>query len=460
MLKPSLFTNRMAVLIISAAGAFAQDNAAAQAGSWKTWVIGSGKEHGVPPPPDASATRAELDWLRAMSKENDPRILEQIRYWDSGPPSYRWMEMIAKRQSAGQSVGAYFVRAYAYASMAVYDATIAAWEAKYAYQRKRPSGMDPDIQARVSIPASPSYPSDYAATAAAAATVMAYLVPGEAASFQSIAEEAGKSRLFAGVEYPSDYLAGWELGRRVAEQVIAKARRDGSDAVWSGTIPAGRCRWTGSNPGNISAANWMPLLLTSPSEFSPAPPPSCDSPEVQGELAQVRNFPRALTMANLNTNAKALYWQTNEGIFPWAVVHLNRWMLEDKLESNPPLAARAYALLGAVGYDAFIASQDGKYAYWYLRPAQLDPSITPLFQAPNFPTYPSNHSTFSAARSEVLAYLFPDRADFIRALGKEAGDSRIWAGIHFEMDNQAGVKLGQNVARKFIDWAENDGSKR
>jgi hypothetical protein len=39
-------------------------------------------------------------------------------------------------------------------------------------------------------------------------------------------------------------------------------------------------------------------------------------------------------------------------------------------------------------------------------------------------------------------------------LAKEAGDSRIWAGIHFEMDNQAGVALGKKVAGKFIDWAE------
>lgn len=60
----------------------------------------------------------------------------------------------------------------------------------------------------------------------------------------------------------------------------------------------------------------------------------------------------------------------------------------------------------------------------------------------------------------MLAYLFPDRADHIRAPGKEAGDSRIWAGIHFEMDNRAGVALGRNVARKFLDWAENDGSRR
>jgi membrane-associated phospholipid phosphatase len=83
----------------------------------------------------------------------------------------------------------------------------------------------------------------------------------------------------------------------------------------------------------------------------------------------------------------------------------------------------------------------------------------PLFPVPNFPSYPSNHSTFSAAKTEMLAYLFPTRADFIRAVGKEAGDSRIWAGIHFPMDNNAGVQLGKSVAELFISWAQSDGSE-
>jgi membrane-associated phospholipid phosphatase len=444
--------------IAIAAGLEAQG--ATNPGGWKTWVISSGRDHGVPPPPGAAESKAELDWLKGVATLNDPKIAAQVRFWDSGPPSYRWMELINQRQVAGQTVGAYPVRAYAYVALAVYDATIAAWNAKHQYARLRPQAADSSLAAKVPAPPSPSYPSDYAATAAAAAAVMAYLVPSEAAHFERMAEEAGKSRLFAGVEYPSDYLAGMELGRRVAQQVIARARMDGSDAAWTGSIPTGKCMWAGANPGNITAANWKPLLLASPSEFRPAPPPPCDSPEVQADLAAVRAFPRAPVMANLMTNARALYWQTPEGIFPWAVMHLNNWILEDKLENDPPRAARAYALLGALTYDAFIASQDGKFAYWYIRPAQLDPSLVPLFQAPNFPSYPSNHSTFSTSRAEILAYLFPDRADVIRAIGREAGDSRIWAGIHFEIDNRAGVTLGLNVARKFIEWAEKDGSPR
>jgi membrane-associated phospholipid phosphatase len=134
-------------------------------------------------------------------------------------------------------------------------------------------------------------------------------------------------------------------------------------------------------------------------------------------------------------------------------------MFEDGLHQNPPRAARVYALIAAAMFDAFIASQDGKFAFWYIRPHQLDAGIVPLFAVPPFPSYPSNHSTFSATRAEVLAYLFPTRADFIRAVGKEAGDSRIWAGLHYEMDNIAGVNLGRAVAGVFIARAQQDGSQ-
>jgi hypothetical protein len=59
----------------------------------------------------------------------------------------------------------------------------------------------------------------------------------------------------------------------------------------------------------------------------------------------------------------------------------------------------------------------------------------------------------------MFAYLFPTRADFARAYAKEAGDSRIRAGIHYEFDNHAGVNLGKAVANKFIVRAPSDGSQ-
>ena len=57
---------------------------------------------------------------------------------------------------------------------------------------------------------------------------------------------------------------------------------------------------------------------------------------------------------------------------------------------------------------------------------------------------------------QVPAFL-SRQTDFIRAVGREAGDSRIWAGIHFEMDNQAGKQLGKSVAGVFISRAQEAG---
>jgi membrane-associated phospholipid phosphatase len=424
------------------------------AGRWRTWVISSGQDYRVPPPPDAAETRAELRSLADLVANNNPQTMEQIAHWDAGAPAYRWMDLISSRLFAGTPTSAYPHRVYTYVALAMYDATVAAWDSKYFYNRPRPSQLDHKLPTAVTVPNSPSYPSEHAAAAQAAASVLAYFLPAEAQSFQSMAEASGWSRVLAGVQYPSDYQAGLALGARVAAQVIAKARADGSDAAWTGTVPTGPCRWIGTNPVNVTGGSWSPLLLSSPSQFRPAVPPSCDSPQVLAEAATVRSFPRTF-----GTNYKAFYWQSPEGLNSWSYRYADKWMFEDDLMQNPPRVARVYALLAAVQFDAFIASQDGKFTYWYIRPHQLDPGITPIFPVPNHPSYPSNHSTFSTARAAIAAYLFPARADFIRALGKEAGDSRIWAGIHYPMDNVAGVQLGTSVAQLFIAWGQNDGSQ-
>ncbi|MEK1888485.1 MAG: phosphatase PAP2 family protein [Phyllobacterium sp.] len=375
-------------------------------------------------------------------------------FWDAGSPGYRWVELINERYLTGNPpLPPNPHRIYTYMTMAIYDATIAAWESKTFYHRARPTEMDSTLVAVLPTPRSSSYPSEHAATAGAAAAVLTHFFPDEASSFQSMAEEAAQSRVMAGLQFPSDATAGLELGKRVATKVIAKAVADGSDAVWKGTVPTGPCKWTGEKPGNVTMPGWKPILLTSADEFRPPAPPDCHSATVKADVDAVREFER-----KFSNNYKAFFWQSPAGAMTSWYDYASKWMFEDKTDANPPRAARTYAMLAAVFHDAFIASNDGKYAYWYLRPSQLDENITPLFAVPNFPSYPSNHSTLSTARSEVLAYLFPRHAEFIRALGKEAGDSRIWAGIHYEMDNKAGVALGKAVAETFIERGRMDGA--
>jgi membrane-associated phospholipid phosphatase len=446
--------------------AAAAESAEPTAGTWRTWIISSAADYRAPAPPGAAQTQAEIREVARLTGQNGPAEQAQITYWDAGAPAYRWMGLLHARSDAMQPLSTYPARLYAYVAIAMYDATIATWESKYYYERRRPSEIRPNLPVVLPVPQSPSYPSEHASTAWAAATVLSYFFPAEAASFEAMAREAGWSRVLAGLQFPSDYEAGRDLGIAVAQAVIARARSDGSAIPWSGVVPTGSCNWKQLNPqtppGNASAATWTTLLLSAPSQFRPPAPPSCtDATWLSTELKTVRDFPRAVpgNATIFATNYKAFYWQSPEGLNSWPFRYADRWIAEDHLDGNAPRVARIYALLGATQYDAFIASQDGKFTYWYIRPSQLDPSITPLIPVPNFPSYPSNHSTFSSSRSEILAYLFPTRAAFIRSVGKEAGDSRIWAGIHYPMDNVAGVNLGRAVAQVFIDWAKTDGSE-
>ena len=84
----------------------------------------------------------------------------QIAYSDAGSPAYRWMDLISNRLLAGTPTTAFAHRVYTYVSMAMYNATIAAWESKYFYNRARPSELDHHLPTAVDVPDSPSYPSN------------------------------------------------------------------------------------------------------------------------------------------------------------------------------------------------------------------------------------------------------------------------------------------------------------
>jgi hypothetical protein len=135
---------------------------------------------------------------------------------------------------------------------------------------------------------------------------------------------------------------------------------------------------------------------------------------VVAETAVVHNAPRSVpgTPSIFATNYKAVLLAKPEGLQVWPYRYADKWMFEDRLDQNPPRAARVYALIGAVQFDAFIASQDGKFTYWYIRPPQLDPAIVPLFPVPKLPKLPVQPLDVLCSQSGRAAYLFPTRADY------------------------------------------------
>jgi membrane-associated phospholipid phosphatase len=432
------------------------ENSDAEAGKWKTWVLSSGSQFRLPPPPDEVATRVELERLRGMIASRDPAARDRIIWWDTVAPPYRWNQIVLE-ESIKAGLNANFAsRRLALLHIALADAMIATWDSKYAHSRSRPSGMDRTLPTVVPLPATPSYPDEHAAAAATAAAVLSDMFPQRAAEFARLAEEAGRMRLLAGVAFPSDVEAGADLGRRVAQAVIERGRQDRSEQAWTGKVPTGPGYWTGTNPVVPQAATWATWLLTSPDEFRLPPPPPHGSPEFAAEMAQVKAYQRTP-----RSNALGLFWEVAVGglrNFEYWNQHTSRLLLEYGQATNAPRAARTYALLNAAFYDAGVACWDSKYTYWTIRPVQLDPEFKTVVPTPNHPSYPSAHVCYSMTSALVLAHLFPRDASALMALGRESGDSRIWAGIHYPMDITSGQQLAERVAGRAIERAKSDGA--
>jgi membrane-associated phospholipid phosphatase len=416
---------------------------------WQTWVLESASQFRSDAPPDETQTAIEIGQLLEMVADRDDAALQQIAYWNSGPATYRWNQIALNallERAAGSNMA---LRNLALLQVAIYDATVAAWDSKYTYNRPRPSEVEPELVTVIPNPSNPSYPSEYAVTAGAAATILAWLFPEDAQYFEDMAQEAVNSRLLAGVEFPSDTQAGLELGRQVAELVIARGQADGSDAEWTGSVPTEAGSWTGENPGSPTAGTWQTWVLTSPDQFRPDAPPAYDSEELAVQMAELREFERAPI-----TNAAATFWEFGAGgrriYWFWNDV-ASRLILASPSRDNAPLAARAYALVNIAGYDSMVACWDAKYTYWMIRPFQLDPEFTPLFTTPNHPSYPSAHSCMSSGMAGVLAHLFPTDAEEVRLLASEASESRIWGGIHYRIDVEAGTEIGENIATAVIE---------
>jgi membrane-associated phospholipid phosphatase len=439
------------------------------AGTWRTWVLASANavRPAPPPAPGSPQAQAELDEIVRTQAARSAAVDSLVRVWDTLPTT-RWHSRLLDLSAhywvllpdTRLATPARSARAFALLNVAMYDALVATWEAKYAYMRAAPVFADSRVQALAPVADAPSYPSEHAAAAAAAAAVLSYLFPAEdTTAFHALAREAGEARIAAGAAYRSDVDAGLELGRAVALRVIGRARSDGSDVAWGGTVPTGPADWrpTPSRfvgaPFDPNAGSWRTWVLPSGAAFRPAPPPAPGSPTFVADIAELRKLSVERTAEQVNI---ARYWASEAPSARWEV------FMRDEIARRrlgPVRAARALALASVAAYDAMIACWDAKYVYWLMRPVSADPSVLPVFSTPPFPSYPSGHSTLSSAVAEVFADLFPDAAAHYRHKGEEASISRVLAGVHYRFDVLAGEELGRRVGAAVVEWGRSDRSE-
>ena len=243
------------------------------------------------------------------------------------------------------------------------------------------------------------------------------------------------------------------IGRAVGEQVVAHAKTDRLFDPWTGTVPTGPGIWFSSAippaaPGGAGFSAARPFFLTSTSQFRPGPPPGYGSPEFLAALGEVRRISDTRTAEQ---DSIARFWGLPVGtITPGGYWNQEAAAVAANHGFNERRTARLLAVSSMTAFDALLACNDGKYAYWLLRPTQADPGIKLAIGLPNFPSYPSNHACISSAAAEVIGAYVPGERTRLRALAVEAAISRVYGGIHYRFDGVAGLDLGGLVAEQAL----------
>lgn len=414
------------------------------AATWDTWIADADAIAAMVEAPSESVREAELQELIALARDRDADALEAVRYWNAAAPSYRWTEVVNDTYKSG-SPNPLAGRAFTLVNIAIYDAVIASYKAKSSDMMS--PAMSKDLETLVPVHGA-SFPSEHAAAAIAASEVLAYVNPDNADMFRAMAEEAIESRLLAGANYKSDLEAGRVIGEAVAKDVIAAAMLDGSDAAWEYTKPEGS-RFTTENPVFPMTGNWKTWAIEDGKQFRVAPPPAYDSAELAADLEEIK-----AVEAVLPNIQQASYWATFYTANQIWYDFVSKQLFEQRQADNAPLMALIYSGIAVAQYDSIVGCFDSKYAYVLARPSHIDSDIKPLFGPPPHPSYPSAHSCASTAQATVAAHFFPHVAEEAFANAGAAGQSRILAGIHYQVDNTAGTELGSNVAGVVIEKLE------
>jgi hypothetical protein len=344
--------------------------------------------------------------------------------WIAPTSTNQWNEYtndLITRNAAGQ-VGA--LRSLAYVNVAIHNAIVQAGA-----EQKSAEG----------------------AAAGAAATVLAQLFPrDEAATTARLNREAQS----LGAAQRAGFQGGVEIGRRVGEQVLALARADRVAAPWTGSVPTGEGRWASlvqppAAPLAAALGGARTFVLDSGAEFRAPPPPAWGSAAFQRQVQEVRSVADARTNEQVRV---AQYWENLNGAFAAGTWNQVARAAMASRGFDEATTARTLALMHVAGFDGVVACHDSKYTHWVPRPSQMDSGITLAVGVPNHPSYPSNHSCISGAIGRVLDATLPASNGMFTAMGTEAGVSRLYGGIHYTMDLDAGNAIAAQVAAKALQF--------
>lgn len=168
------------------------------------------------------------------------------------------------------------------------------------------------------------------------------------------------------------------------------------------------------------------------------PPPQDGSPQQQAEIAtlldwQAKRTPAQVARCKAEASATGFYFARVLG------PHFD--------EHDLPITGE---LLHQAFVDAQGISERIKRQWNRRRPYVADPRVNPCVTLEKSPSYPSGHAERGIVWATILSEIYPEKKVALMAAGRQLGEDRVVAGIHYPSDVAAGQKLGGVVAEKLL----------
>lgn len=377
-------------------------------------------------------------------------------------------------------------RVYAYASVAAYEAVAAGDEDLVSLAGKL-NELEPGPQPPAGETIDFSLAGAHAFLRVAEALVFseADIAEHRAAMHERYRDALPKKVVRASIAY----------GDAVADHVLAWAGTDGYRETRSGpvfTVTDEPGRWRPTPPAYMDGVepSWgqiRPFALTEAGQFRPAPPPPFSVEPGSPFFQQVQEVYEVVQNLTEEQRAIASFWDCNpyvmhtRGHAMFATKKITpggHWMGITAIAARTrdldfAEAAEAYVRTAVALADGFISVWEEKYRSVLVRPEtvineHIDEDWIPVLQTPPFPEYTSGHSVISGAAAIVLTDHFGDGFAFedtteveyglparsfpsFNVAAEEAAVSRLYAGIHYRMAIEEGLKQGRQVGAFIAD---------
>jgi hypothetical protein len=324
----------------------------------------------------------------------------------------------------------------------------------------------------------PHSASAEAAAVASAHRVLRTYVPARATEL-----DAARAKSLAAIADGKSREEGIVVGEEAAKAMIAARENDGSSPEEfykpdPADLDPGEWDLTpGCSSNGGVARQWgrvTPFGLRSVRPFRADPPPSLKSWRYAAAYHEVKRVGGKDSAARPQDRADvARFYAAVLAIRTWNPVARQVAIAKGRSLSQN---ARALALLNMALSDALVAVFDTKYAMPFWRPETAiragdddgnratrgDPNFVPFITTPCHPSYASAHASAAYAAREILERVYGRGPHLIllsspavpdvtleyrkfREITTDIDDARIYGGIHFRFDHDAGQRMGRAV---------------